>query len=271
MIYNVGDLVYVPNAYNWRWEPCRTVINDIIEVDGEKRYYADCPHDNLAGRRHEIKEMCFREKELFDSIESCREYIFNFYYDGLCTGCNYENKCGNVWTCKDCEYCEKHISDSPTDKYSLICSKTNIEMGKQYGMPMEICKHYSPTLPQNIREYGSWEEYNDVLRNCEFNKECIFHMKSCHKTCTYEYYMNKYMKIPFDFIFRGRSVKAIYIRRQQWINQDFIDGNIIKCLAIDYAYEKNKRGLPKKECYPLNEHFQDITKIDIAKGEIIDE
>ena len=29
-MYNVGDLVYVPNAYEWVWKSCLTQVKEIV-------------------------------------------------------------------------------------------------------------------------------------------------------------------------------------------------------------------------------------------------
>ena len=73
------------------------------------------------------------------------------------------------------------------------------------------------------------------------------------------------------FVFKGRDVKAVRIRRKQWIEQNFLhlDEGIIECTGVDFVYERNKRGLPKKECYPLSEWFGENTKVDLIKGEIV--
>lgn len=269
--YKIGDMVFVPNAFDWVWLSCMTTIKEVTNIDGKDIYYADCPHNNLFNNEpSKVKEFRFEEKEIFLNKSDCDEYIRNYYYSGLCDGCYYENKCGNIWRCKDCSHCIKCENPDITKYNTYRCTKTNILIGVQYSAFSEICKYYKPTLTQNKREYVSWENYEDILRNCEFNKTCKLHSKSCHKTCTYEWYMNEIMVIPYSFVFKGRDVKAVRIRRKQWIEQNFLhlDEGIIECTGVDFVYERNKRGLQKKECYPLTEWFGENVKIDFVKGEM---
>lgn len=269
--YSVGTVVFVPNAFDWIWRSCMTTIKEVVNIDGEDVYYADCLHNRLTNNDPpQMEEFRFSEKEIFLNKKDCDKYISDYYYGGLCVGCKYDEKSGTIWRCKDCKHCMKCESSDVTKFTTYRCGKTGILVGAQYSQFSEICKYYEPTLPQNIREYVSWENYDDILRNCEFNKECQHHKQSCHKTCTYERYMNELKKITFSFEYNGRKVTGIRIHRKQWIDLSFIHDDVIECVSLDYEFERNRRGVPKKECYPLNEHFDKVTKINYKTGEIID-
>ena len=44
--YNVGDWVYIPNAYEWKWEPYRSQIEEVEETkDGTVYYIRTCEND----------------------------------------------------------------------------------------------------------------------------------------------------------------------------------------------------------------------------------
>lgn len=275
--FNVGDRVFVPNAVEWTWNPESTTIKEVVENNGVVSYYAECLHHNLASNSsdYERKDRIFKEHEVFEltkeGLESCKKHISNYYYDGLCKGCHYENLCGFVWSCKKCSHCKRVEGKAVTEPNPMRCELNGIVVASFYnGRGQEICHNFDPILPQDKASYVSWDFYNDVLINCEFNKECYGHKNSCHKTCSYDYYMNqKYVEIPLIFSFGNRVVKSVLVPRRLWINQSFLNGNILTCITVRYEYEKNKHGRPKKECLPIQETFDNLVKIDIKKGIII--
>lgn len=258
-MYNVGDFVYVPNAYEWVWKSCLTQVKDIVKTENNSyKYYADCPHNSLFNNEPpEMVERSFDEHEIFTSREECDKYILNYYYGGLCRGCHYDDIAGTIWDCHDCEY-----------KKSGICELSGIVVGRQYHKAFECCRYYSPTFPQNKRDYVSWEHYDDILKNCEFNPECECHKKSCHKTCTYEHYMNELISIPISFEFEERKVKYAKIARRMWIDQTFLSDRILQCKCLELEPELTKTGRRKKGSIDYRS-FDDYVKIDIQTGKII--
>lgn len=275
--FAVGNLVFVPNAVDWIWKPEITIIEKTAIENGNVVYYARCnnrPMDNSSTL--EKRWYAFDEKEVFATIPECQEYISNHYYGGLCNGCKYDKVGGARFFCGDCEFCkpDERYTDATDKRHgTLKCNKSNVIVGNKYRIPgQEICKYYNPKLPQHKRDYVSWENYDDILRNCDFNPKCRHHTVSAHKTCTYERYMDQIIIIPFSFEFNGRKVKDIRIHRSQWIDQTFIDveNQTVKCVGLDYHYELNGHGKPKKECYPLKEWFGEVTTIDVTNGTITD-
>ena len=97
------------------------------------------------------------------------------------------------------------------------------------------------------------------------------HKNSVWKTCTYEYYMDsKLVGFPIKFMLDGREVISVKVPRRRWVNQDFLNGDILECTTVNFAYEKGRNGLPKKECLPIYQSFEGLAKIDIKKGILID-
>ncbi len=269
-MFSVGDFAFVPNACEWRWKTSLTVIKKIEETENGKIYYADCLHNNLFARDEGIKsiERTFAEREVFKTKEECDEYVGNYYYDRLCRGCKYDKVAGNVWRCDDCEYAVTHFPENPTDSYCKKCSKSGITISGQYSRGFEICKFYKPILPQNIREYVSWEKYNDILMNCEFNPQCRHHTDSAHRTCTYDWYMQQHVRIPLVFEYDGRKVKQVGIHRRNWIDQDFMENGIVKCTFLILDPELTKTGRKKKNS--INSiSFEKTVSIDVEKGVVI--
>ena len=78
------------------------------------------------------------------------------------------------------------------------------------------------------------------------------------------------VSVPIHFTYNGREVTSIKIPRRRWVNQDFLNDDILECSVIYFSYERNRRGLPKKECQPIFQSFEGMAKIDIKKGILID-
>ena len=72
------------------------------------------------------------------------------------------------------------------------------------------------------------------------------------------------------FMLDGREVTSVKVPRRRWVNQDFLNGDILECTTVNFAYEKGRNGLPKKECLPIYQSFEGMAKIDIKKGILID-
>lgn len=269
--YNIGDIVFVPHAYEWTWNPYMTTIKDIIkENDGSYRYYADCLFNSLFNNEpSKMKEFPFREHEIFLSLEDCRSYIQNYYYGGLCRNCKYDKISGTIWSCSDCEHKLMFKNDTPGRFEKYVCELTGITVGAVYQAPHECCKFYKPTRKQNIEEYVSWEHYDDILLNCEFNKACEHHKKSAHKTCSYERYMNELVSYPKSFEFNGRTVKYAKIPRRMWIDLNFISGDIIKCKCLTLEPVLTESGRIKKGTANNAISFNGIAEINTKTGEIV--
>lgn len=278
-MFKIGDMAYVAFAVDWKFESHLTIIKDIIEEGGETKYVVDCFHSSTARFSSEMYEHyddIRKKNEIFEATKegkaACDEYVSNYYYDGLCTGCKYRDY-GSVFRCTDCSHCKDMGRKNPTDPRPMKCILNQIIVGwfykKSHGH--EICKYFDPVLPQIKREFQNWENYDEVLRNCEFNKECIMHKNSVWKTCTYEHYMDfELVEFPIKFMLNGREVISIKVPRRRWVDQDFLNGDILECTVVNFAYEKNRNGLPKKECLPIFQSFEGVTKIDIKKGILID-
>lgn len=241
--YNVGDWVYIPNAYEWKWEPYRSQIEEVEETkDGTVYYIRTCENDLMIFESCVKRPLCkFKEHEVFaaDDLKGCQKYISEYYYDALCRGCKYDKVNGVIWDCHDCK-----------NKENGVCKRTGIIVGKSYSKAKECCRFYEPTFPQNVRDYVSWECYEDILKNCEFNPNCVFHKKSCHRTCTYERYMNELIGIPVRFMNNKRKVRTVKILRKDWVNQTFPretdDKKEIRCRLIEYDPELTPTGKRKK-------------------------
>lgn len=277
-MFKVGDMVYVAFAVGWKFETHLTTVKDVVEKDGEVEYIVECYCDaaRFSNDMFEHYDDSRKENEIFEATKEgkakCDKYVSNYYYDGLCRGCEYENF-GSVFRCTDCSHCKDMGHKNLTDPRPMKCVLNKIVVGGFYikSHAHEICKYFDPVLPQIKREFQSWEKYNEVLKNCEFNKECPMHKNSVWKTCTYEYYMDsKLVGFPIKFMLDGREVTSVKVPRRRWVNQDFLNGDILECTTVNFAYEKGRNGLPKKECLPIYQSFEGMAKIDIKKGILID-
>lgn len=248
MKFNVGDLVYVPNAFSGIWVPYLTVVEEV----GEKGYYCKALAHNYAssGNGTERRKYFYEEKEVFadDAKEECAEYIRMYYYSGYCDGCKYDKISGTIWHCSDCEHSKVEVS--PTNKYFNVnkCDRTGIVVGGSYSRGLGSCKHFSPTLPQHKEAYQSWEYYDDILRNCEFNTECPGHKYSAIKTCPYERYMNQLVRFPLAIEYYGEKVEYGMVKRSTWMENDFIDkeNRKVTVSGLCFAPLYTPKGMLKK-------------------------
>lgn len=209
-MYQVGENVYVPNAYDFQWQPYLTTIE---EIDGDT-YYCRIRVYNLIGGCTDTLLANFRRDEIFATIEECQNHIDYYYYGKYCENCHYDDIAGDVWDCHDCSHLRKE--PNPTFKYHdrYYCDRTRITVGGSYANCHEICAHYDPTLPQNKKSYVSWDFYDDILRNCTFNPDCDLHTKSVHKTCPYERYMNQYVSFPLLGVYDGKKTDYGLVTRK---------------------------------------------------------
>ncbi len=172
-MFKVGDMVYVAFAVGWKFETHLTTVKDVVEKDGEVEYIVECYCDaaRFSNDMFEHYDDSRKENEIFEATKEgkakCDKYISDYYYDGLCRGCEYE-------------------------------------------------------------DFGS------------------------------------------VFMLDGREVTSVKIPRRRWVNQDFLNGDILECTTVNFAYEKGRNGLPKKECLPIYQSFEGLAKIDIKKGILID-
>lgn len=287
--FKIGDEVFVPNAFEWIWETAHTIINDVEELNGETVYICPVCRNNLASRSGiQLVDGTYKEHEIFPATKEgkakCDEYISNYYYDGYCKGCSYDKIAGQVWKCTDCKHCKADEQTDLTKPRPMRCEFTGIIVSEYYNRShsIEACSKFEPFRPQDIRDFCSWQQYDDYLKNCEFNKECIHHKKSAHKTCTYERYMDhELIRVPFVFSFNGRLVTNVKISRRRWIEQTFLLDGKLYCYSLEFKYELNRRGLPRKEDQPIyvsfpdretnvNENYKEVI-IDVKKGEIVGE
>lgn len=272
--FNVGDIVYVPHAHGMTFQPYMTKVDDVILNDGKTLYCVTVKTKNFSAFNEPDDEhyITYDESEVFSptEIEKCRKYVSDRFYGGLCTGCKYDDISGDIWSCDDCLHKVTISRSKPTDWDVYKCGLTDIVVGNQkQSKCLEICKHYSPTLPQNIKHYVSWEHYQDVLKNCEFNPECVHHKKSVHGTVSYERYLNESVKIPLSFKMGDETVNHVRIYRKDWNEGNFIDGDIVTCIGVGFAPQYTDKGKIKKGTYNRGISFESPTKINIKTGELI--
>lgn len=100
--FKVGDQVWVPHAVYMAWEPSLTKVKR-IEIDpyGNPHYVVDLLFQRSALREELHPEECkFLENRVFADYPSCEKFVKEYYYDGLCHGCHYEDQCGHIWMCQ---------------------------------------------------------------------------------------------------------------------------------------------------------------------------
>lgn len=245
MEFKVGDWVYVPNAYDTIWKPCLTQINEI----SNGKYLCEIKYKNFASFNGDDHVVEREFDKVFGDPISCRDYIADYYYDGLCKNCIYEKDAGTILNCSMCRYNIKVDEPDPVKWNWGYCEFTDIPVwsSKSAARGMEICRNFSPTLPQ----YEDWtyERYEDLLKNCDFNPECIHHRESCHRTCTYEKYINELMRIPVkNKEYSNRKITHVFVKRKEWVDQSFCgdESGYVLCWGVCYAPEYTKTGKLKK-------------------------
>jgi hypothetical protein len=262
MRFNVGDLVYVVHARGWVWEPTLTKVEEIC---GD-RYICDVYKEEWGSRDGaRLVPIAFLESEVFDKSErkECADYINKRYYGGYCEGCKYDKISGTIWRCDDCKH-KKAVKNKDLTKHdSYVCELTDIVVGGTYIPCREICKRYEPTLPQNIRDYVSWEHYDDILRKCEYNPECVGHKLSVHKTCPYERYMEQIVRVPYSFQYGEETVINLHVKRREWLDLSFIseDKKKLYVWGLGFKEKRNKNGTIKKGTANRGVSFEKLTEI----------
>ena len=261
MKFKIGDLVYVPNALDMKWNPCLTRVEEFEGGD----YYCKVPYKNMAGFSFGTKQVLrpFKEFEIFSKKDDCQEYINNYYYYGLCHGCKYEVDAGTILNCSICQHNIKVNEPDPVKWNWGYCENTGITVwsGKTSCVGLEICRNFSPTLPQ----YQDWnyEKYEDLLKNCEFNRNCVHHVESCHRTCSFEKYMDEFVHVPGEAEFEGREVAFVFVKRSEWVDQSFKDRDCIKCWGVRLKPELTKAGKLKKGTVNQNIMFDGLNHLKL--------
>ena len=165
----------------------------------------------------------------------------------------------------------KVVEPDPTDWHWGYCEFTGVPVwsGKGVTKGFEICQNFYPTLPQ----YKDWnyERYEDLLKNCEFNKECIHHKNSCHKTCTFEHYMNEFVSVPVKAKYNGRDVAYALIKRSDWIKQNYITKWGIICWGVKLKPILTKTGRQMKGTINQSIVFDKEIELNLNKEEPLDE
>ena len=221
MIANIGDVVFVPHAYDMKFTPHMSAIEEIGE-DGE--YYCKVPILNMAGRRHETRGVWFKPTEVFINKKECQKYIDNYYYDGLCKECEWEKVSGEILRCNGCCNYELEAEGLCRDTYK--CAVRGCRVGVTYGLPNEACAEYVPRKIGGV----SWKDYETMLKMCDFNPNCPHHKYSAHKTIGYDKYLSEFVNVIYDYC-RVRicdieyTISGLVIRRESWINGDYIKEN----------------------------------------------
>ena len=160
-MFKVGDMVYVAFAVGWKFETHLTTVKDVVEKDGEVEYIVECYCDaaRFSNDMFEHYDDSRKENGIFEATKEgkakCDKYISDYYYDGLCRGCEYEDF-GSVFRCTDCSHCKDMGRKNPTDPRPMKCVLNKIVVGDLYGKSHahEICKYFDPVLPQIKREFG---------------------------------------------------------------------------------------------------------------------
>ena len=244
-------MVYVPNAYDAIWEPWATEV----EYVENGLYYCEVRQRNFSSFNAADDVVVRGFKDVFEDIKSCQDYINLYYYDGYCRGCKYRADSGTILNCSMCVYNVKVKSDNITEYDKGVCDITNVPVwsARNPCIGAEICMYFSPSLSQY--EDWTWERYRDLLKYCEFNKECLHHKNSAHKTCDYDKYLDEFIKIPVD----DDKIEYLYIRRREWIDHSFVNEH------GDYLYhgvrfkpEYTKTGKIKKGTLNRSEFYDEV-------------
>ena len=245
-MFKESDIVYVPWPYDTSWEPQLTKI----EYIDNGIYYCKVKQRNFSSFNATDNEHIYGFADnIFADRESCEEYIRLYYYDGLCDGCKYADVAGTVLKCNVCKHRKIIYPDNPVDNPKEICGPTGV-----FVAVSDICSNFSPALPQY--ESWSWARYEDLLKNCEFNKECIHHLQSVHKTCDYDKYLNEWVKIPVD----DEKIEYLYITRNEWNEQSFFNGSPRGYWyhGVRFKPEYTKTGKIKKGTLNRSEFYDEV-------------
>lgn len=147
--FKVGDQVWVPHAVDMAWEPSSTKVKR-IEIDpyGNPHYVVDLLFQRSALRENLHPEECkFLENRVFADYPSCEKYVKEYYYDYLCHGCHYEDQCGHIWVCQQCEHA-KWTHDKYGHKAAQVCARNEIQVSTDtIRNGQECCRYFKPILP----------------------------------------------------------------------------------------------------------------------------
>ena len=131
-MFKVGDMVYVAFAVGWKFETHLTTVKDVVEKDGEVKYIVECYCDaaRFSNDMFEHYDDSRKENEIFEATKEgkakCDKYVSDYYYDGLCRGCEYEDF-GSVFRCADCSHCKDMGRKNPTHSHTrnpvFVCLK----------------------------------------------------------------------------------------------------------------------------------------------------
>ena len=269
-MFKVGDTVWVPISLSGVWEPHPTKVKAVETFPiAYTNYTVEVPVKRYALREElHSEDVKYEDFQVFGNYQDCRKHIAEYYYDGLCNGCQYEDRCGHIWTCDQCE-CAVRIDDKTPRDSIQVCKLNGLKVAKDFiKNGMECCKFFAPVLPQDKKAYQSWEHYEDVLRNCEFNPSCPHHTKSAHSTVDYDWYLTLLVHVPVSFDYNGREVRAAVVPRKMWQDQTFMDGDNITCKGLCFKPILTKVGLIKKGTEP-GVMFEKLRTINIKTGQLL--
>ena len=264
-MFKVGDTVWVPHSITGLWEPHVTIIKAVETYpNADTNYTVDLPYRRLALREElHIEEFKYEAFQVFDNLAACKKFIKDYYYDGLCNGCQYEELGGAIWRCATCGNTELVATGKPKD-FKRVCKRTGLTVGLE-----ECCKFFEPKTEAARKEYVSWEHYEDILRNCDFNPNCIHHQKSANHCCSYDFLLGCPVHVCVSFDCNGRKVQSVLVPRKMWIDQSYIDGDNITCRGLRFEPILTKVGLIKKGTEP-GVSFGELKTIDIKTGQFVE-
>lgn len=231
-----GDIVFVPHAYSTIFSPHMTVIESV--ENGV--YYCRLCVMNMSARRIENRLFAFKPNEVFSDKDACRKYIDNYYYDGLCAGCQHKDASGHILRCDGCAYYE--LQEKGVGRDFFCCSKRHCRVGETYRLPHEACSEYQPKKKNSL----TWQEYERALKACDFNPVCEHHRFSVHKTVSYDRYLAEKVSVeidPFDALIDGKEYKiaGIIVERKAWICGSYIQPDGYCVSGIIFEEEKRKK------------------------------
>ena len=131
--FKVGDIVYVPHAYDTQFKPYITMVEEVDYLDEKPLYGCKVKKKNYHAfnQLDDEQYIGYDEDEVFfpTEIKQCQKYISDKYYGGLCSGCKYDKISGDIWRCNDCEHKITVSASQPTDWNVYKCGRTGIVVG----------------------------------------------------------------------------------------------------------------------------------------------
>ncbi len=240
MKHKIGDIVWTYKYIDLdRWKPHVGTVLDIVEDEYKINNYG-------LGSQEYITR---REEQVFGSIKESQEFIDKWFYDKLCENCKYHNFNSFHSCCATCSHLTLIAPLHTNDPVKAICNLSNCSV---VGTNESCCKYDHQFKGQAVYKYGEenykkitdFQSYMEYLENCEFNPKCTFHQGSCHKTCSFEKYMNEFIDIfvAHDFNFGMAKVRKIRIKRKDWIYQTFYDDKYLYIYGFVFEVERGKRN-----------------------------